>query len=84
MVDNKMCAGVVKDDMMCRIDPNKEEIYLNRKGARPMDFNGKPMAGYVYADGLKTKADMQYWVQACLDFNPFAKASKKPAKKKAK
>jgi TfoX/Sxy family transcriptional regulator of competence genes len=47
MVNGKMCMGVVKDEMMCRIDPAMDEIVLEKRGCRPMDFTGRPMKGYV-------------------------------------
>jgi TfoX/Sxy family transcriptional regulator of competence genes len=79
MVNKKMCIGVVKDEMMCRIDPSLEEDVLERVGCRPMDFTGRPMKGYVYIseDGMKTKKTFDYWINLCLDFNLKAKASKK-------
>jgi TfoX/Sxy family transcriptional regulator of competence genes len=82
MVNGKMCIGVVKDEMMCRIDPFEEEAALKRKGARPMDFTGKKMKGYVFVnrDGLKTAKDFDYWINLCLDFNAKAKVSKKKRK----
>jgi hypothetical protein len=45
----------------------------------PMEFTGKAMKGYVYVtkQGLKTKKELSRWIQLCLDFNPWAKASKK-------
>ena len=85
MVDGKMCIGVVKDEMMCRIDPTLEEVVLEKSGCRPMDFSGRPMKGYVYIseEGMKTKKAFDYWINLCLEFNSKAKASKK-SKKKAK
>jgi TfoX/Sxy family transcriptional regulator of competence genes len=82
MVNDKMCMGVVKDEMMCRIDPEKEAEALEKPGCRPMDFTGRPMKGYVYVsyEGMKTKKLMQYWVDLCLDFNARAKSSKKKKK----
>ncbi len=32
MLNGKMCVGVVKDEMMCRIDPAVYEEALERKG----------------------------------------------------
>jgi TfoX/Sxy family transcriptional regulator of competence genes len=82
MVNGKMCIGVVKDEMMCRIDPAMEEETLERKGCRPMDFTGRPMKGYVYvaAEGMKSKRDFDYWISLCLAFNAQAKAAKKKRK----
>lgn len=83
MVDGKMCIGVVKDEMMCRIDPVMDEIVLEKKGCRRMDFTGKPMKGYVFIseEGMKKQKEFNYWVDLCLEFNKLAKASKKKVKK---
>ena len=82
MVKGKMCVGVIKDDMMCRIDPALEATALEQEGCRPMDFAGRPMKGYVYVseEGLKTKKAFDHWIKLCLDFNVNAKASKKAKK----
>jgi TfoX/Sxy family transcriptional regulator of competence genes len=79
MVDGKMCLGVVKDEMMCRINPKMDEIVLEKTGCRRMDFTGKPMKGYVFIseEGMKSKKEFDYWVDLCLAFNKEAKASKK-------
>jgi TfoX/Sxy family transcriptional regulator of competence genes len=86
MVNGKMCVGVSDDEMMCRIDPGKEDEALEKKGARPMDFTGKPMKGYVFVseDGLRSKKEFDYWIDLCLEFNSVAKASKKKKKHKVK
>ena len=83
MVNGKMCIGVVKDEMMCRIDPKMDEIVLEKEGCRQMDFTGKPMKGYVFIseEGMKKQKDFDYWVSLCLEFNKEAKASKKKKSK---
>ncbi|MEI6577074.1 MAG: TfoX/Sxy family protein [Bacteroidota bacterium] len=82
MVNDKMCIGVIKDEVMCRIDPVLDEIVLERNGCRPMDFSRKSMKGFVFVneDELRTTEDFEYWIQLCLDYNPKAKASKKKPK----
>ncbi|HYD22350.1 MAG TPA: TfoX/Sxy family protein [Flavipsychrobacter sp.] len=79
MVNDKMCVGVNENEIMCRIDPLIYEEALEKKGAREMTFTGKPMKGYVFVDdeGIKTKKDLEKWVDLCLDFNSKAKSSKK-------
>ena len=79
MVDGKMCVGVVKDEMMCRIDPGIYDQALGKRGCREMDFAGKPMEGYVYVndEGMQTNEQFGYWINLCLEYNPKAKASKK-------
>lgn len=82
MLNGKMCVGVVKDEMMCRIDPGIYEEALEKRGCREMVFTGKPMKGYVFVsgDGLKTKKEFDYWINLCLDFNKRAKAAQKRRK----
>lgn len=79
MVNGKMCVGIMKDEMMCRIDPDVYEQALEKPGCRAMDMGGKVMKGYVLVDeyGMKTQNDFAYWIDLCLTFNPKAKASKK-------
>ncbi|HRG59272.1 MAG TPA: TfoX/Sxy family protein [Bacteroidia bacterium] len=81
MVNEKMCIGVIKDDMMIRIDPNLAEEVLSRNGCRVMDFQRRPMKGYFYidAEGMKSKKDFDYWINLCLSYNKVAKLSKKKA-----
>ena len=79
LVDGKMCAGVVKDKLMARIDPEIYDEALSKKGCVEMDFTRKPMKGFVFIEpeGTDMDADLDYWVKLCLAFNPKAKASKK-------
>lgn len=83
MVNGKMCVGVVKDEIMCRIGPDIYEEALEKDGCREMVFTGKPMKGYVFVseEGIRTPKEFNYWLGLCLEFNKKAKASKKPNKK---
>ena len=38
MVHNKMCVGVIKDEIMCRIDPNLHAEVIEKQGCRTMDL----------------------------------------------
>ena len=84
MVNSKMCVGIIKDEMMCRINPDQQEEALEMPGCRIMDFTGRPMKGYVMVDetGMKSKKQFDYWIGLCLAFNKNAKASKKKKSKK--
>lgn len=79
MVDGKMCVGVVKENLMARIDPEIYEEVLGREGCKPMDFTGKQMKGFVFVEprGMDLDQDLESWIQLALDFNPRAKPSKK-------
>lgn len=78
MVNDKMCVGIVKDDLMVRLDPDWHEEAIKQQGCRTMDFTAKPMKGYVFVspEGCDSEATLEFWIQKALDFNPKAKASK--------
>ncbi len=79
MVNDKMCVGIIKDEMMCRINPDFHGIAIEKTGCRTMDFTKRPMKGYVMVNdtGMKSKKEFDYWINLCLAFNSKAKASKK-------
>lgn len=79
MVNDKMCAGIVGETLMVRIDPKLYQQALTRLGAREMDFTGRPMKGFLFVEpeGVDADEDLQDWLQLCLDYNPRAKSSKK-------
>jgi TfoX/Sxy family transcriptional regulator of competence genes len=84
MVNDKMCVGVEQERLMVRLDPAKYDEVIEKDGCKPMDFTGKIMRGYVFVDieALNTKKKLEYWVQLALEFNKFAKSSKKKTAKK--
>ena len=79
MVNDKMCVGIVKDDLMLRIAPEEYGPALERNGCRAMDFTGKPMKGFVFVsqEGFRSNGDFRYWISLALAFNVKAKASRK-------
>lgn len=83
MVNGKMCAGIVDDRLMARVDPMVYEQVLQRDGAREMDFTGRPMRGFVFveSDGIDEDEDLFFWIDLCLEFNPRAKSSQKRSKR---
>ena len=78
MVHGNMAVGVTGDELMVRLAPEDGEAALAEPGARPMDFTGKPMKGFVFvgAEGLKTGRMLTTWVDRGVAF-----ASSLPPKK---
>lgn len=70
MVRGHMCCGVIGDDLMLRIGPDRAGTALREPHVRPMDFTGRPMKGYVYVakEGVRTQATLRDRLQAALDF----------------
>jgi TfoX/Sxy family transcriptional regulator of competence genes len=79
MVDDKMCVGIIKDELMARVGEAAYPEALSKPGAKEMNFTGRAMKGYVFVEpeGIDFDEDLDYYIQACLDFNSLAKASKK-------
>ena len=79
MYNDKMCVGIIKDELMCRIDPTLHETAVEKIGCRTMNFTNRPMKGYVLIDenGMRTQKDFDYWIDLALDFNKKAKSSKR-------
>ena len=79
MVDDKMCFGIIKDDLMARVGEEEYPKLIDLEGARPMDFTNRPMKGYIFVapEGVDYDSDLKYWIERCLKFNPKAKSSKK-------
>ena len=79
MLNDKMCVGIMKDDLMVRIAPEVYESALKKRGCHIMDFTGRPLKGFVLVspEGTKSKKDFEYWINLALDFNKRAKSYKK-------
>ena len=70
MLSGNMCVGVTGDDLMVRVGPDGLEDALAQPHARPMDFTGRPMKGFVYVDspGTETEDSLEKWVQRGVAF----------------
>lgn len=76
MIGGKMAIGVSAEDLMVRVGPDAHEGALAQPGARPMDFTGRPMKGYVFVGpaGTATAPALMRWIDRALAFNTVALA----------
>ncbi len=56
MVNTHMACGIIHDDLMVRLGREAHDDALAR-GAREMDFTGRPMRGIVVVDASLLDAD---------------------------
>jgi TfoX/Sxy family transcriptional regulator of competence genes len=79
LLNEHMFVGTAKGDLMVRVGPERHEEALKQRHARPMDFTGRPMVGYVFVSpaGFYEDADLERWVRMGLTF-----AATLPEKKK--
>ena len=70
MLRGNMCCGVVKETLMLRVGPEQYEKLLKEPHARPMDFTGRPLKGFLYVtpQGFRTDAALRKWVERAVDF----------------
>ena len=82
LYNGKMCVGIIKDEMMCRIDPTEHEAAVERHGCRVMDFTKKPMKGWVMIEesGMKSKKDLDQWIELALAYHQKAKKARRKNK----
>ncbi len=86
MVADRMCCGVLQDNLVLRVSSQDHDEALSHPHARPMDFTGQPMRGFVYIspEGYQQEEDLQMWLARALayvDTAPPKKASRRPVRK---
>ena len=75
-----------KEDLITRVGPENYEDALKKKGARKMDFTRPAMVGYVFVNhkAIDKDADLTYWIELCLEYNPKQNLLKKEKRKNFK
>jgi len=70
LLDGRMFCGIVKDDLMVRVGPERYKAALAEAHVRPMDFTGRPMNGYVFVGpgGSRTEKAIKRWVDQAAAF----------------
>ncbi len=83
MVDGKMCCGVLQDNLILRVTIQDYEEALGHPHARPMDFTGQPMKGFLYIapTGYAQEKDLQMWLSKGLAYVDTAPQKKAPRKR---
>jgi TfoX/Sxy family transcriptional regulator of competence genes len=64
-LNGNMCVGTLKDDLVVRVDPDLYQTLLARPHARPMNFTGRTMKGFLFVAprGYRTDAALRGWVE---------------------
>jgi TfoX/Sxy family transcriptional regulator of competence genes len=78
LLDGKMFIGLANNQLMVRVGPDRHDEALARPHARPMDFTGRPMRGYVYVApaGYANARSLSAWIDWSAAF--VATVKKKP------
>jgi len=70
MVNGNMACGVERNNLVIRVGPDKYEEALKNPFARPMDFTGRPLKGFIYVvpEGYKSIATLRKWIGSGVNF----------------
>jgi TfoX/Sxy family transcriptional regulator of competence genes len=81
-INGNMAVGVLGDDLIVRVG-DRYEAELAKPGARPFDFTGRVMAGWLYVDGthVATGRALTRWVQLGVTYA--ASLPRKPPRRRA-
>ncbi len=70
LVNGRMAAGTMKDELMVRIGPAAHDEAIAQPHARAMDFTGRPMRGFVQVApaGFEEDDDLRAWLARGIAF----------------
>jgi TfoX/Sxy family transcriptional regulator of competence genes len=70
MIKDKMCIGIIKEELMIRVMDEFYENLLEANHVSPMNFTGKKMKGFLFieAEGVKYDSQLLNWIKYALDF----------------
>ena len=65
LIDGNMAVGILGDDLVVRVGPERYAAALERPYARVFDITGRAMTGWVMVDaaGLEDDAAYEEWVR---------------------
>jgi hypothetical protein len=80
LLNGNMVCGAVGDDLVVRVPATDYDAVLGMPHARPMDFTGRPLKGFVYvaAGGWRSDSELTAWLARAM-----AHAASLPPKTKA-
>ncbi len=70
MVQGNLACGVLQDELIVRVGPERYEEAVTQPHSRPFDFTGRAMKGWVMVapDGLESDAALKDWVRQGAEF----------------
>lgn len=65
LLRGKMSVGIMGENLMVRIPAGNMEEALEKQGAHPMEFTGRPMKEFVMVEpeGYKDTSAMNQWIE---------------------
>ena len=65
LLHGNMACGILKDDLIVRVGPEKYQELLKLPGTRVFDITGRMMTGWIMvaAKGYRSAANLAAWVE---------------------
>jgi hypothetical protein len=70
LVQGNMCCGVFDEKLVVRVGPDAYDEALREPHARPMDFTGRALPGFVYVarEGYASETALKQWIDRSVGF----------------
>lgn len=70
LLHGNMAGGIINDDLIVRVGPEKYDTALNQPGTRVFDITGRVMKGWVMVSSTELESDqaLSNWMQQGVDF----------------
>lgn len=70
MINDKMCVGIMKEELMLRVLEGEYEPLLEKNHVNPMNFTGRTMKGFllIEEEGFRKETDLNQWIDYGLEF----------------
>jgi TfoX/Sxy family transcriptional regulator of competence genes len=70
LVNGNMAVGVIKNELMVRVGPEKFDDAVASPHARPFDMTGKPLKGWILVapQGYAEDQDLDRWIEQGVAF----------------
>jgi hypothetical protein len=70
MLGGNVACGIIGDELLVRVGPERHDAAMQSKDARPFSLTGRPSRGWVLVGqpGLKSPAGLKKWVELGLEF----------------
>lgn len=70
MLSGNLACGIIGEELIVRVGPDNDMDALAKPHARPFDFTGKPMKGWVTVaqEGLESDEALEGWVEQGVAF----------------
>ncbi len=70
MIHGNMACGVIKQDMVVRLDGDEADAALQRADVRVFDMTGRPMKGWILVgpQGVASDKALQAWIDRSTAF----------------